>query len=95
MTVNLVYRKTQPPFPAFAARQRSDLLGACRKNGLEMRALFFPRDDRHLDVLEPGRFEKLVQLHFAEAEPVIGVKLAGPLEAVAEEIQNYDPSALS
>ena len=36
-----------------------------------------------------------MQLHFAEAEPVIGVKLAGALEAVAEQIQNYNPPALS
>ena len=67
----------------------------CCENGLEMRALFFSRDHCHLDVLESSRFEKLMQLHFAETQPVIGVKLAGALEAVAEQIQNYDPSALS
>ena len=51
---------------------------------------FFPRDHRDFDVLEAGCFEKLVQLHFAEAEPVIGVKFARPLEAMAEQIENHD-----
>ena len=36
-----------------------------------------------------------MELHFAEAEPVIGVKLTGALEAMAEQIQDHDPSALS
>ena len=32
-----------------------------------MRALLFTRDDRDLDLLEPGAFEKLMELDFAEA----------------------------
>src|SRR6266850_7303116 len=65
------------------------------KNSLEMRTLFFPRNNRYFDVLKSGRFEKLVELHFAEAEPVIGVKLTGALEAVTEQIQDHDPSTLA
>jgi len=44
-----------------------------------MRALFLARDDGHFDLFEPGGFKKLMELHFAEAEPVIGVKLASAL----------------
>jgi hypothetical protein len=36
-----------------------------------MRALFFSRDHRDLDIFRSGRFEKLMELDFAEAEPVI------------------------
>src|SRR2546423_4234159 len=60
-----------------------------------MWALFFPRDDCDFDVLEPGAFEKLMELHFAEAEPVIGVKLAGALKPVAEQIENDDAAAFA
>src|SRR5256714_15400909 len=60
-----------------------------------MWALFFPRDDCDFDVLEPGAFEKLMELHFAEAEPVIGVKLAGALKPVAEQIENDDAAAVA
>src|SRR5450432_1741244 len=60
-----------------------------------MGALLFPRNNRHLDIFESARFEKLVELHFAEAEPMIGVKLTCALEAMAEQIQDHDPSALS
>jgi hypothetical protein len=60
-----------------------------------MRALFFPRDDGNLNIFEAGGFEKLVELHFAEAKPVISVKLAGALEAVAEQIENNEPAAFA
>ncbi len=43
--------------------------------------------------LNPAVFEKLVQLHFAEAEPVIGIKFAGALKAVAEQIEDDEPAA--
>jgi len=66
--------------PAAAAR----LLNAGRENRLEMRALFFPRNDGDFDVLKAGGVEKLMELNFAEAEPVIGVKLARAFEAVAK-----------
>ena len=59
------------------------LFQACRKDRLEMGTLFFARDNCYLDVLEAIRFEKLVQLDLAEAKPMIGIKLSGPLEAVA------------
>ena len=62
----------QPAFaskPAATAVQGSGLglLQTGREDGLEMRALFFARDDGDFDVLEAGFFEPLVQLHFAEA----------------------------
>src|SRR5438067_4148806 len=60
-----------------------------------MRALFLARDDGHFDLFEPGGFKKLMELHFAKAEPVIRVKLASALETVAEQIQDHDPAALS
>jgi hypothetical protein len=58
-----------------------------------MRALFFPRHNRDLDLFEPGGFEKLMKLHFAEAEPVVGVKLSGAFETVAEQIEDHDAAA--
>src|ERR1043166_2823250 len=60
-----------------------------------MRALFFPRDDGELNIFEAGRLEKLMELHFAEAEPMIGVKLARSLEAVAEQIENHKAAAFA
>src|SRR5205814_7836793 len=60
-----------------------------------MRTLLFARDDCDLDIFEAGRLEKLMELHFAEAEPVIGVEFAGTLEAVAEQIENDDAAAFS
>ena len=66
-----------------------------REYGLKIRTLFFPRDDVNIDVLEAGVFQKLVQLHFAETEPVIGVKLARPLERMAQQIEDHDASVLS
>ena len=35
-----------------------------------------------------------MQLHLAEAEPLVGVKLTRTLEAVAEQVQNDEPPAL-
>src|SRR5687767_5046861 len=60
-----------------------------------MGTLFFARNDGDLDVLETGRFEELMKLHFAEAEPMICVKLAGALETVAEQIENHDATAFT
>ena len=52
--------------------------------GLKIRTLFFSRDHANIDVFEAGVFQKLVQLHFAETEPVIQIKFARFLEAMAE-----------
>ncbi len=38
-------------------------------------------------------FEPLVQLHFAEAEPVISVKFARLFEAMAEQVEHHDATA--
>src|SRR2546423_4197619 len=65
------------------------------EHGLKIGALFFPRDYTDINVLEAGVFQKLVQLHFTETEPVIGVKLARPLERMAQQIEDHDASVLS
>src|SRR2546423_7415718 len=75
--------------------RRQILFRARRKYRLEMRALFLARYHRDLNVLEAGRFEKLMELHFAEAEPVIGVKLAGAFETVVEQIEDHDAAAFA
>ena len=66
-----------------------------REYGLKIRALFFPRDHANIDVLEAGVFQKLVQLHFAETEPVISVKFARPLEGMVQQIENHNAPILS
>jgi hypothetical protein len=65
-----------------------------REHGLEIRALFFPRDYANIDAFEAGVFQKLVQLHFAKTEPVIGVKLARPLEGMVQQVENEDTPIL-
>src|SRR4051812_42542873 len=55
-----------------------------------MGTLFFPGNDGHFDVLEARGLEKLMELDFAKAEPVVGVKFAGSFETVAEQIEDYD-----
>ena len=64
------------------------------EDGLEIWALFFPGDYTNINAFEAGVFQKLVQLHFAETEPVIGVKLARPLERMAQQIENNDTPIL-
>src|SRR5438270_9272884 len=66
-----------------------------REYGLKIRTLFFPRNHANIDVLEAGVFQKLVQLHFAETEPVISVKLARPLEGMVQQIENHNAPILS
>ena len=75
-------------FSAVAAIQQSNpaLFYSRRKNRLEMRTLFFARNNRDFDILEAAGFEKLMELHFAKPEPMIGVELASAFEAVAEQI---------
>ena len=55
-----------------------------------MRALLFAGDDRHFDMAESGGFEPLMQLHLAEAQPVIGVELARLFKTMTEQIQHDD-----
>src|SRR4051812_49086077 len=66
-----------------------------REDGLEVRAFLFPRDHRDLDLTEPTLLQQLMQLHFAEAEPVIRVKFPRALEAVTEQVENDEASAFS
>lgn len=60
---------------------------------LEVRAYFFTGDDGHLKVVEAGGFEPLMQLHLAEAKPVVGIKFARLLETMAEQIEHDDVAA--
>ena len=64
------------------------LLHAGREDGLKMRALLFAGDDADLDVAEAAFFQELVELRFAEAEPVVGVEFARFFELMAEQIEN-------
>ena len=60
--------KSIQPCVQFAEKNaRGPLLYPGRKNRLEMRALFFARDDGDFDFAEAAFFQPLVQLHFAEA----------------------------
>src|SRR5438309_5939027 len=71
---------------------------ACRslhargKDGLKMRALLFPRDNADFNLAKTGFFQKFVQTDLAEAEPVVGVKLARLFETMTEEIEHNDAS---
>ena len=58
------------------------LLYSRRENGLKMRALLFPRNDADLNLSETAFFQELMQLHFAESEPVICVQFARAFEPV-------------
>ena len=80
---------------ASAALQSQESLRPSREYGLKIRALFFPRDYANIDVLEAAVFQKLVQLHFAETEPVISVKLARSLEGMVQQIENHNAPILS
>ena len=53
-----------------------------------MRALFLSSDNAHLNLPEAAFFQELMQLHFAEAEPVVCVKFAGTFESMAQKIEN-------
>ena len=59
-----------------------------------MRTLLLPRHDPDFQFAKAGLLEPLMQLHLAEAEPLVGVKLTRTLEAVAEQVQNDEPPAL-
>jgi hypothetical protein len=71
------------------------LLCARGEDGLEMRTLLFPRHHPDVDVFEARLFEEIVELHFAEAEPVIEIKLAGFLKLMAEQIEDDHASIFS
>jgi len=78
----------EAPARSRAGEALAHLLCARGKNGLEMRTLLFPRHHPDVDVFEARLFEEIVELHFAEAEPVIEVKLAGFLKLMAEQIED-------
>jgi hypothetical protein len=55
--------------------------------------LGFAGDHADFDVLKSSALEKLVEIRFAEAEPAIGVKLAGFLHLVLKQVENRDAPA--
>src|SRR6476646_4508577 len=71
------------------------LFHAGRKHRLEMRTLLFPGYHAHINILEPRVLQELVQLHFAEPEPVIGVQFPRSLKGMAQQIQDHDAPVLS
>jgi hypothetical protein len=77
------------PWPEDGRRRACPNFVACLfcprgKNSLEMWALLFPRHHPDINIFETGLFQKIVELHFAEAEPMIEIKLAGFLKLMAE-----------
>jgi len=55
-----------------------------------MRALLLPRHHADFDIAKTGFFKKLVQLHFTETEPAIGVKFPRSLKSMAQQIEHDD-----
>ena len=64
-----------------------------REHRLEMRALLFSRNHADLDLSETAFFHELMQLHFAESEPVICIQFASAFEPVAQKIENHQSAA--
>src|SRR5690242_13202212 len=58
-----------------------------------MRVLRLAGNDADLDVAETRFFQKLMQLHFAEPEPVICIQFASTFETVIQEIENRQSTA--
>src|SRR5581483_3005197 len=81
-----------PPLNGQTKHPPRSLDAGC-KHGLEMRALFFSRDYAHLNVPKSGFFQELMQLHFAEAQPVVGIKFARFFEAMTQQIENHKTTA--
>ena len=81
--------------PRNPSRSPGVLFGTGREEGLKMRTVLLARDNRHLDFAEAGFLQPLLQLHLTETQPVIGVKLARPLETMAQQIEDYEPPAFA
>ncbi len=58
-----------------------------------MGGFFFAVDDGDFYVFESGVAEEAAYFGFGEAEPDVGVHVAGFLIIVAEKIENYDAAA--
>ena len=71
------------------------LFCSLREDSLKMRALVFPRNDADLNVSKTAFFQELMQLHFAESEPVICIQLARAFEPVTQKIENHQSAAAS
>src|SRR5437667_2950962 len=64
-------------------------LHTCREYSLKMWALLFTRNNADLDLSKTSFFQKLMQLHFAESEPVVCVQFVGPFKPMAQKIENH------
>lgn len=62
---------------------------------LKVRALAFPVDHAGLDVHKSGLAEDVQELTLGEAEPDIGIEIAGLLELMLEEIEYDDSSSFA
>src|SRR3954447_23128762 len=62
---------------------------------LKIRTLLLPRNDAHVDAFKSRIFEELMQLNFAETEPMVRIKLARALERMAQQIENRDAPLFS
>src|SRR5262249_37553174 len=60
-----------------------------------MRALLFPGHDTDFDVSKAIFLEKLVQLDFTEAEPMVRIQLARLFEPMAQYSENHQAPASS
>src|SRR4051812_43662129 len=68
-------------------------LNAAGKNSLKMRALLFPGNNTDLDFPKPAFLEELMQLHFAESQPVVSIKFTRLFESMTQQIENHESPA--
>src|SRR6516162_2160420 len=68
-------------------------LNASGENRLKLGVLLFPRNNTDLNFAKPTVLQQLVQLHFAEPEPAVRIKLARFVEAMTQQIE-YDDAAV-
>src|SRR5947208_445914 len=58
-----------------------------------MRSLLFPRYNAYFNLPEAASFKELMQLHFAEPQPMICIQFPGTFESMAQKIENRQPAA--
>src|SRR5262245_33566027 len=75
------------------ARFGNNLFQTRGENGLEMRLLLFAGDNAYFDSREARLLKPLMQLHFAEAEPVISVEFSRLFEAMTEQVEHHEATA--
>src|SRR5580765_1236338 len=70
-----------------------ELLLPAGEESLEVRRLFFARDNADFNFLKSGGFKPLVQIAFGETEPAVAVKFVCAIELMPEQVQNHDLAA--